>query len=64
MVNRIYENVMRLINEKHMTRGEVERIAGLGNGTIKGWKDGGASVEKVEKVANALGVSFGELIRE
>lgn len=63
MASRIYENVMALITEKGLTRCKVETDAGLGNGTIKSWKNGNATVAKVELVAKVLGVPIEELLR-
>lgn len=54
-----YEKIINLCNEKHITVSKLEEILGLGNCTIKKWKDGGrATVENAGKVADYFGVSI------
>lgn len=62
MSNIIYSNIMRLLDEKKMTRAKLENAAGLGNGTIESWKDGNPTIAKLESVANVLGCRVSDLI--
>ena len=62
MSNIIYSNIMKLLEEKKMTRAKLESAAGLGNGTIESWKDGNPTIAKLERVANVLGCKVTELI--
>lgn len=64
VTNRIYNNVMRLIEEQRLTKAKVEKGAGLGNGTIESWKDGNPTIEKLEAVSNVLGCTVTDLIKE
>ncbi len=59
----IYENVLKLCQEKGIRIGTLERAAGLGNATIRRWKTATPSVETLKKVATALGVTVNDLIK-
>ena len=50
----IYENVKKLADEKGMSIAEVERAAGIANGTIGKWRTKKPKMETVLKVADAL----------
>lgn len=63
MADQIYNNVMKFINQKGLTRYKVEKSAGLGNGTIESWRKNNATLAKIEKVAKALDVSVEEILR-
>lgn len=58
----VYENVIKIIEEKHLTKNKVETLAGLSNGTIAGWEQGKPKLESVAKVAKVLEVKIDELI--
>lgn len=64
MENLIYERIIRLINEQHLTKAKVEAGAGLGNGTIESWKTGNPTIKKLEAVANILGCTVEDLVKE
>ncbi len=64
MANLIYEKIMNLIGEQRLTKSKVENAAGLGNGTIEGWKDGNPTIAKLEAVANVLGTTVEELVKK
>ena len=61
----IYDNVVELMIEKNMTIFELERKAGLANGTVRKWKDSTNSpkIESVMAVAKVLGVTVNRLPR-
>ena len=50
--------------EQGITLAELERKAGLANRTIYKWNESVPSVDKVLAVANVLGVTVDELVRE
>lgn len=50
----IYDNVKKLADEREMSIAEVERTAGIANGTIRKWRYGKPKLESVLKVAKAL----------
>lgn len=64
--NTIYENVKRYADQKGMSIREVERTAGLENGTIGKWRGTTKSprLESVMGVAKALEVDIRDLIEE
>lgn len=59
----IYKNVIELATKKGWTIAEVERRAGLGNGTIRKWETNNPQIGTLSKVADALGVSTSRLLR-
>lgn len=61
----IYDNVVELMIKKNMTIFELERKAGLANGTVRKWKGSTNSpkIESVMAVAKVLGVTANRLLR-
>lgn len=59
----IYENIKTLCKTKGISINKLEEIAGIGNGTIGGWKTGHPSLRTLEKISKALDVPVEELIR-
>lgn len=60
----VYDNICRIAEKKNISVQRLEKKAGLGNGAICKWKNSSPSLQNLEKVANALGVSVAYLIRE
>lgn len=60
----IYDNVKRCCNQKGLSIRELEIRAGLGNGTIGGWKTGNPRTDILLKVADVLEVSLDDLTRK
>lgn len=60
----IYENVKAIADKKGISIYELEKKAGLGNGTIGKWNDVSPNVENLSKVAKVLNVSINTLIKE
>lgn len=58
----IYDKVKAAADEKNMSIAEVERTAGVANGTIGKWRTGKPSVETLWKVAGALETDVTALI--
>lgn len=61
------ENIKRICAERGMTIQQLEERANVAAGTVGRWgKDGKftPAVDKVKRVANALGVTVDELLRE
>ena len=50
----IYDSVKMLADKKGMSIAEVERAAGIANGTIGKWRTGKPRMETLLKVAEAL----------
>ena len=60
----IYENVKAICEKKKMSLASVEKAAGLGNGTISGWRNSSPTVNKLQAVAKILGVKVTKLLEE
>ena len=61
----IFDNVKRLASEQKLTIKEVERRAGLENGTISKWTGKTSPrLENAMKVAEVLGVDVNDLVKE
>lgn len=58
----LLDRVKLLIDGKGMTVAELERRAGLGNGTLRNWDKSFPSVDKVQRVAKVLNTSIDYLI--
>lgn len=60
----MYDKVKNIADAKKISIAELERKAGLSNGTIGKWRDSknGIRFESVKAVAEALGVSIEELM--
>ena len=53
----IYENIKKLCDEQKISIRALEIKAGLGNGTIAGWKNRSPVLANLEAVAKVLKVS-------
>lgn len=60
----IYTNVQNLCREKGITITQLERELGLGNATIRGWKNSSPTVERLKAVADYFGITVDALISE
>ena len=54
----LYDKVKLLADSKKITIQELEKRAGLANGTIGKWRDSSANFSSMAKVAGILGVSL------
>lgn len=64
MANLIYERVIKLIDQQRLTKSKVEAGAGLGNGTIESWKNGNPTIRSLKAVADILGCTVEDLVKE
>ena len=60
----VLAKILDKCREQGVTLAELERKAGLANRTIYKWNESVPSVDKVLAVANVLGVTVDELVRE
>ena len=60
----MYDIIKRLAEEKGLSIAALEKAAGLSNGTIGKWRTMGAAVWSVKAVADVLGVTVDELLKE
>lgn len=60
--NRVYENVMELCRERNIRVARLEKEAGLGNGTVRGWENSAPSITTLQKVADYFGVTIDFLL--
>ena len=58
----IYSKIKNLCGAAGITISKLEEEAGLGNGTVGGWRTAVPAVDTVKKVADVLNVSVDELI--
>ena len=60
----IYERIKALADERGVSIASIEREVGLGNATIKGWKESSPSANNLKKVADYFGVSIEYFLTE
>jgi len=58
----IYENIVKLCQERGISIARLEKECGFGNATIRGWSVSSPTLAKVQKVAEFFGVTVDELI--
>ena len=58
----MYNQVLILCGKTGISIARLERETGLGNGTIRRWKTGNASIENVRRVADYFGVTVDSLL--
>lgn len=59
----IFSNVLRLCKKNRISIARLEKEVGLGNATIRGWKDSTPRVENLKLVADYFGVTVDELLK-
>lgn len=59
----IFENVMQLCKERGITISRLEKETGLGNATVRGWKESVPQVDKLMLVAEYFGVTVDDLVK-
>lgn len=59
----IFENIVSRANKKGWSISELEKLSGLGNGTIGKWKTSKPSISSLEKVAEKLEVNVTTLLK-
>lgn len=60
----IYERIKAIATEKGLPIYQLEKAAGIGNGVIAGWKESAPRVDTLKRVAEVLGVTIDELVKE
>lgn len=60
----MYNQILILCGKAGISIARLERDTGLGNGTIRRWKTGNASVDNVRRVAEYFGVSMDCLLSQ
>lgn len=60
----VYKNVLKLCEERGISVSALEKTLGLGNATIRGWKESSPRVNTVKTVADYFGVTVDELLKE
>jgi len=60
----IFERISKLCAANGMSIARLEKEAGLGNATVRGWKDSAPTVTNLKAVADVLGVTIDELVKE
>lgn len=60
----IFNIIKRLCAERNISISQLEKEAGLGNGTISGWKESMPRIDSLQAVARVLKVSVDDLLSE
>ena len=59
----VYENVKALCEKRNLSICALEKKAGIGNGTIAGWRDGSEpTLKSLRAVAKVLDVKIAKLV--
>lgn len=58
----IYKNIKELCDRKKISVSALEKAAGLGHGTISGWRTSSPTIDKLQAVAKVLGVKVCKLL--
>lgn len=58
------ENIKAICKQKGLSILQLEQNAGLAANTVYRWKENMPSVDKVKRVADVLGVTVDDLLRE
>ena len=58
----IFNNIKKICDEKGISIFQLEKEAGLGNGTISGWKESMPRIDKLQSVAKVLNSEVNKLI--
>ncbi|MBP3469721.1 MAG: helix-turn-helix transcriptional regulator [Lachnospiraceae bacterium] len=58
----IFNNIKKICDEKGISISQLEKEAGLGNGTISGWKESMPRIDKLQAVAKVLNTEVNKLI--
>lgn len=60
----LYEKIADLCKERGLAISALETRCGLGNATIRGWKNSSPRVDSLKKVADYLGVTIEKLLED
>ena len=58
------QKIKELCDARGLNFSQLEKAVGLGNGTIGKWKDSSPRVDGAKRVADFLGVTIDELVKE
>lgn len=59
----ILAKIVKLCEEKNISIARLEKEAGLGNATVRGWAKSEPTAKNLKAVADVLGVSVDELLK-
>lgn len=60
----VYERINALCKKRGISIDALEKKAGLGHGTIGGWRTASPTLEKLQAVADALDVKVVTLLKQ
>ena len=58
----MYNTINKEAKKKGISIRQLEKSAGIGNGTIGGWNESSPKLDTLKKVADVLGMTASELI--
>lgn len=53
----IYERILSLCRDRDISVRQLEKLTGIGNGVIGGWRESFPRVDRLQKVAEFFGVT-------
>lgn len=59
----IFSNILKLCKKNKISIARLEREVGLGNATVRGWKESTPKVDTLKLVADYFGVTVDELLK-
>ncbi len=59
----LFDTIKKLCKEQGLSVSEVEKNAGLGNGTIRGWNESSPTVDNLQAVAMVLNTTVDNLLK-
>lgn len=60
----ILDNIVKLCAEKNISIAKLEAEAGLGNATIRRWKESSPNLSSLQAVADVLDVTVADLLKK
>lgn len=61
-MEQLYDRIKQECDSKNITIKQLEKDAGVANGTVGKWRKGAPRVTTLQKISERLGVSMEELI--
>lgn len=60
----LLDRIREKCKEQHISIARLEKEAGLGNATVRGWGECSPNVANLKKVCDVLGCTLDELMKE
>lgn len=60
----IYDRIKKLSEERGLSIAALEKLSGLGNGTIGGWRQSSPTLESLERISVVLGIPVSQILEK